>query len=82
VEDGVEALNGLWTAGAALGALGALLVLVALVTGRGKADGDVPADPWDGHTLEWATASPPAPGGPGPIEPVTSATPLLDRKEA
>ena len=62
-----------------------MLVLLNLAVGRGSGDdgddAEVPADPWGGHTLEWATASPPAPGGPGPIEPVTSATPLLDLVE-
>jgi heme/copper-type cytochrome/quinol oxidase subunit 1 len=81
VEDGVEALNAVWAAGAALVLLGVLLVAAGLLRRR-SGDAEVPGDPWDGQTLEWATASPPEPGGPGPIDPVTSATPLLDRKEA
>ena len=70
--------------------LGVLLVVASLFAGESQADDDdgelpaeVPADPWDGHTLEWATASPPvARRGPGPVDAVTSAAPLLDRKEA
>ncbi|MGH8775479.1 MAG: cbb3-type cytochrome c oxidase subunit I [Jiangellaceae bacterium] len=83
VQDGVEALNGVSLAGGALVLLGVLLVLLNLAASaaRRKA-GDVPADPWDGHTLEWLTTSPPAPGNFGPVEPVTSAAPLLDQKEA
>lgn len=81
VEDGVEALNAVTLVGGIVVLLGVALVLLNLAVGR-NGDGEVPADPWDGQTLEWATASPPAPGGPGPLEPVTSAEPLLDKKEA
>jgi heme/copper-type cytochrome/quinol oxidase subunit 1 len=81
IEDGVEALNAASALGAVVVLLGALLVILNLAVGRaGDEEGDVPADPWGGHTLEWATTSPPSPGGPGPIEPVTSAEPLLDTK--
>src|SRR5690606_35203973 len=45
-----------------------------------RSDEPVPDDPWGGHTLEWRTASPPLPGGPGPLEPVTSPAPLLDAR--
>lgn len=81
VDDGVEALNAGSLLGAAVVLLGVLLVILNATVGRGGGDGEIPADPWGGHTLEWATASPPLPGGPGPIEPVASAEPLLDRKE-
>jgi heme/copper-type cytochrome/quinol oxidase subunit 1 len=81
VEDGVEALNAVSALGAVVVLLGVLLVILNLIAGRGGDDeGDVPGDPWGGHTLEWATSSPPAPGGPGPLEPVTSPEPLLDQK--
>jgi heme/copper-type cytochrome/quinol oxidase subunit 1 len=82
VEDGVEALNAVALVGGIVVLLGVALVLLNLAGGRNGDDGDVPDDPWDGLTLEWATASPPVPGGPGPLEPVTSAEPLLDQKEA
>ncbi len=40
-------------------------------------------DPWDGQTLEWATSSPPPLHNfTDDLVEVTSATPLLDRKEA
>jgi cytochrome c oxidase subunit 1 len=40
-------------------------------------------DPWGGHTLEWATASPPVPANfSAPVPAVTSATPLLDEVPA
>ena len=78
VEDGVEALNLVSLAGGGLVLLGVLLVLVNLTGSASRRDEPAPDDPWGGHTLEWRTTSPPAPGGPGPLEPVTSAAPLLD----
>jgi cytochrome o ubiquinol oxidase subunit 1 len=51
--------------GAALIAIGIafqLLQLLVSVIQRKKAESlDLTGDPWNGHTLEWATASPPAP---------------------
>ena len=39
------------------------------------------ADPWGGFTLEWATSSPPpAENFGGPLPPITSETPVLDRR--
>lgn len=63
-------------------AVGALLILVAVLaaarTGRTRT---TDADPWEGHTLEWATSSPPPPGNfPEPLAPVTSDRPLLDAR--
>lgn len=83
VEDGVEALNLVALVGGGIVLLAVVLVLANLagaVARRG--DDPVPDDPWDGHTLEWRTTSPPAPGGPGPLDPVTSPAPLLDSKES
>ena len=49
------------------------------LTALDTSDPDVDAaNPWGGHTLEWLTESPPAPGNfPGPFV-VTSEAPLLD----
>jgi cytochrome c oxidase subunit 1 len=83
VADGVEALNAVALVGGGVVLLGVLLVLVNLVGAAARrADDAVADDPWDGHTLEWRTSSPPAPGGPGPLDPVASPAPLLDLKEA
>jgi cytochrome c oxidase subunit 1 len=44
----------------------------------------VPAgdDPWLGHTLEWATTSPPPPlNFEAPLPPIRSYAPLLDLRE-
>jgi heme/copper-type cytochrome/quinol oxidase subunit 1 len=78
--DAADALWGISIAGDALLALGALLVLLALVsTGRGAS---VEADPWGtGQTLEWACPSPPPVGNFGEIATVRSPEPLLDAAE-
>jgi heme/copper-type cytochrome/quinol oxidase subunit 1 len=56
--------------------------LLLLKTALSKAD-PVADDPWEGHTLEWATTSPPPPGNfAGGLDIVTSDRPLLDRQEA
>jgi cytochrome c oxidase subunit 1 len=78
---GWEDLNGLSTIGSyVLGVSIAVFVLnVALSLLRRRPAGP---DPWGGHTLEWATSSPPPPGGfTGPLPPVRSPAPLLDARE-
>ena len=50
-----------------------LLVLAAL---RSK---ELPGDdPWSGHTLEWATSSPPPAGNFASLPEITSEAPLYD----
>jgi cytochrome c oxidase subunit 1 len=82
-KDGVEALNAVALAGGGLVVVGVLLVVVNVLAGATRRNGDaVPADPWgNGQTLEWLAASPPDVAGVGPLEPVQSAEPLLDAKE-
>ena len=77
-------LGGISAAGGLLTVLGVLVVLAAVVGNgvrhRGAAAGD---DPWEGHTLEWSTTSPPPPGNfTAPVGEVTSDRPLLDAREA
>ncbi len=70
------------TCGAALIALGILTFLINVVVALRRR---VPAgdDPWAGHSLEWATSSPPPPlNFEGPLPPITSYAPLLDRRHA
>jgi cytochrome c oxidase subunit 1/cytochrome c oxidase subunit I+III len=77
--NGIEAMNGVAVAGGVIVVLGGLLAAVGLVGRRGD---DVPADPWEGQTLEWATASPPAFANfDGDLPAVTSAEPLLDQAD-
>jgi heme/copper-type cytochrome/quinol oxidase subunit 1 len=83
VDSGWEALNALSVAGGALLILAVLLVLVSLAGAVGREHREpAPDDPWEGHTLEWATSSPPPTGNfPAPLT-VSSATPVFDRREA
>jgi cytochrome c oxidase subunit 1 len=82
--DSVEVLNIIGFVGIALMAAGMLLVVLdlAVAIGLGKGDAEAADDPWDGHTLEWATDSPPPTGNfPAPPAEVASERPLLDVKE-
>jgi cytochrome c oxidase subunit 1 len=76
-------LNLIETIGAGIIALGVLIFLVnvAVSLRRRVLAGD---DPWEGHTLEWATSSPPPPlNFERPLPPIRSYAPLLDlRHEA
>jgi len=81
-EDASAALNGLSAAGAALTGL-AVLGLVLLMLSAFTRGAQAGADPWEGHTLEWATSSPPpAVNFPEPLGLVSSDRPLLDTREA
>jgi cytochrome c oxidase subunit I len=74
-------LNLIESIGAGIIALGVLAFLVnVLVSLRRRA----PAghDPWLGHTLEWATSSPPPPlNFETPLPPIRSYAPLLDLRQ-
>jgi cytochrome c oxidase subunit I len=74
-------LNLLETVGAGIIALGVLIFLFNMWVSlrRRELAGD---DPWQGHTLEWATSSPPPPlNFEGPLPPIRSYAPLLDLRE-
>lgn len=73
----VDGLNTVAAVGAVVVALGAVVVALALVASL-RGGPRAAADPWGGHTLEWATASPPPPGNFTEPPRVTSAQPLLD----
>jgi cytochrome c oxidase subunit 1 len=78
---GWQALNELETAGAFLIAASVLVFIVNVAVSlrhRVEAGGD----PWEGQTLEWATASPPAVHNFAELPPVRSHAPLLDLREA
>ena len=73
--------NRLETIGAGIIAVAVLvfLVNVAVSMRRRVIAGD---DPWEGHTLEWATSSPPPPlNFTRPLPPIRSYAPLLDLRE-
>ncbi|HEX9994875.1 MAG TPA: cbb3-type cytochrome c oxidase subunit I [Acidimicrobiales bacterium] len=83
VRDGVEALNLVSAAGGALVVLAVAVLLVDVAVRVGRRRGPLAGDdPWEGHTLEWATTSPPPPGNFADVPEVGSATPVLDRRTA
>jgi heme/copper-type cytochrome/quinol oxidase subunit 1 len=77
--DNVGPANLVVTAGAAIAGIGLLVLLLDLlvseVGGRGVRAG---ADPWGGHSLEWATTSPPPLHNFDALPEIRSDTPLLD----
>jgi cytochrome c oxidase subunit I len=77
---GWGALNGLETLGAFVIALG-VLVFGANVWVSLRAREEAGPDPWDGHTLEWATSSPPPRDNfEGPLPPIRTFDPLWEQK--
>jgi heme/copper-type cytochrome/quinol oxidase subunit 1 len=78
--DTVETLNLVAAIGLAAATVGALAVIAALLMpARGRAVAD---DPWDGHTLEWTTTSPPPIGNFATVPEITSEAPLYDARYA
>jgi heme/copper-type cytochrome/quinol oxidase subunit 1 len=75
----IEALNLASTIGGAVLALG-LVGFVALVVGATRSDELPGDDPWSGHTLEWATSSPPPIGNFASLPEITSEAPLYDAR--
>jgi len=76
----VETLNLVSAIGLSVAVLGALVVgLAMLARRRGDGPGD---DPWDGHTLEWTTSSPPPLGNFASLPEITSEAPLYDSRYA
>jgi cytochrome c oxidase subunit 1 len=73
-------LNAVSSAGAAITGLAMLVFFwnLAVSLAAGRAAGD---DPWGGHTLEWATSSPPPRHNFDRLPPIRSFAPLLDLRE-
>jgi cytochrome c oxidase subunit I len=78
--DGFTGLNQLSTLGAfLLGASTLPFLWNALQTSRGRMGRVAGDDPWGGHTLEWATTSPPPPENfAGALPPIRSQRPVWD----
>ncbi len=80
VSSTADALNLISAVGAVMVALGALGLVVGLFGGLRSDAASAGDDPWDGHTLEWATTSPPPEANfSEPPAKVVSEAPLLDQ---
>ena len=78
---GYAGTNAAVAAGIALVALGVVIAVISFLPML-KRSADVPADPWDGLTLEWLAASPPPLANFAEDLPVvTSAEPIIDLRE-
>jgi heme/copper-type cytochrome/quinol oxidase subunit 1 len=77
--DTIEALNIVSAVGGGLLALAAL-AFVALLVGALRSRELPGDDPWAGHTLEWATSSPPPIGNFASVPAITSEAPLYDAR--
>lgn len=81
--DGFTTENLISTTGAALLALGTLVFMVNVMVSLDRPR-YAPPNPWEAHTLEWATSSPPPTfnfSSRYPVPPVHSYAPLLDLRE-
>ncbi len=81
VRNGQELLNGISFAGEAITVLGGLILLLSVLSAM-KSNTAVADNPWNGHTLEWATSSPPIATNFGTLPVVVSAEPVLDQSDA
>ena len=77
--DTIKALDTVSAIGGFVLALGAI-AFVALLAGALRSDRDPGDDPWSGHTLEWATSSPPPPGNFASLPVIESEAPLYDAR--
>ncbi len=75
--DTIEALNTVSAIGGFVLALGCAAFLL-LVLGALRSTAQPGDDPWSGHTLEWATASPPPAGNFAGLPAIASEAPLYD----
>jgi cytochrome c oxidase subunit 1 len=79
--NGWQTLNAISTVGSFVIAASVLVFLINLAVSRRAARPAGP-DPWGGHTLEWATSSPPPRHNFATLPPIHSYAPLLDAREA
>lgn len=79
--DTIKTLDVVVTLGDGILALAGLLLILLLLQAvlKPTAPGD---DPWSGHTLEWATTSPPPVGNFASLPKITSEAPLYDARHA
>jgi heme/copper-type cytochrome/quinol oxidase subunit 1 len=77
--DTLETLALVTTVGDGVLVLGGLLFVVLFVQAAVR-DETAADDPWEGHTLEWATSSPPAAGNFASLPEITSEAALYDAR--
>lgn len=80
LRDTAEAMGAVVLGGYAAATVGVLLATLALMASTLGTGDPAADDPWSGHTLEWATSSPPPVGNFVDVPMVTSAAPLLDAR--
>lgn len=83
--DTIEVLNLVAAIGGAVVVAAGLLAVVAVARAAwGRRPATTHDDPWNGHTLEWATSSPPPVGNfaGGALPEITSEAPLYDTRHA
>lgn len=81
VDSGVETMNVMAGIGVMMLVAAAVAIAAAVLPALASKE-QLPDDPWDGHTLEWATPSPPPVGNfVDEIATVGSEAPLLDEFE-
>ncbi|MCB0964878.1 MAG: cbb3-type cytochrome c oxidase subunit I [Acidimicrobiales bacterium] len=79
---GTTPLNVLTAVGIGIVILGVLVALASLRPLLRRSDDEVPADPWEGQSLEWLAPSPPPLANfDGELAVVGSAEPLIDLRE-
>jgi heme/copper-type cytochrome/quinol oxidase subunit 1 len=78
----VETLNLVAAVGLAIVLAGGVLGILAVLGARAGRRGGPGDDPWNGHTLEWATSSPPPVGNFAALPEITSEAPLYDARHA
>jgi heme/copper-type cytochrome/quinol oxidase subunit 1 len=78
--DTIEVLNLVSVIGGVLVVAGVLTFVLALAKPKGSTE--VGDDPWEGHTLEWATSSPPPVGNFAAVPAITSEAPVYDARHA
>ena len=80
-DPGWPELNFLSTIGSAIIAVSVLFFLAAVVEAL-RRPADMPADPWEANSLEWAADSPPPHHNFRSLPPVRSERPVFDAREA
>jgi heme/copper-type cytochrome/quinol oxidase subunit 1 len=79
-ESTIEALNLVAAIGGIVVVLASLLLILGVVRAWRASAEAMDDDPWSGHTLEWATSSPPPIGNFATLPEVTSEAPVYDAR--